>query len=216
MITETKLSVEPKGYDLMEVPNRLHVIMLAEPGWVVPAGRYERRYAAFNVSDKRRGDHAYFKALHGEIKNGGAAAMMYDLQRMDLGDWHPREVYRTSALTEQTRHSLSAIEEWYEQLLQDAVLPHALTGRPETVISAHLYEDARKRFPYLRTHLSDTKFGFWGTKFVRTIPRGLPGVGYFRRSPRPAVTGRRPIRTGLGLRSASGARVDDTYDGFDE
>ena len=159
MITETKLSVEPKGYDLMEVPNRLHVIMLAEPGWVVPAGRYERRYAAFNVSDKRRGDHAYFKALHGEIKNGGAAAMMYDLQRTDLGDWHPREVYRTGALTEQTRHSLSPIEEWFEQLLQDGVLPHALTGRPETVISTHLYDDARKRFPYLRTHVSDTKFG---------------------------------------------------------
>jgi hypothetical protein len=158
MITEPSLSIEQKGYDLMEVPNRLHVIMLAEPGWVVPAGKYERRYAAFNVSDKRRGDHAYFKALHGEIKNGAAAAMMFDLQRMDLGDWHPREVYSTSALAEQARHSLSPIEEWFEQLLQDGVLPHALTGRPETVISTHLYENARKRFPYLRT-VSDTKLG---------------------------------------------------------
>ena len=158
MITEPTLSIEQKGYDLMEVPNRLHVIMLAEPGWVVPAGKYERRYAAFNVSDKRRGDHAYFKALHGEIKNGAAAAMMFDLQRMDLGDWHPREVYSTSALAEQARHGLSPIEEWFEQLLQDGVLPHALTGRPETVISTHLYENARKRFPYLRT-VSDTKLG---------------------------------------------------------
>src|SRR6516165_8660308 len=66
--------------------------MLAEPGWVIPAGRYERRYAAFAVSTAKRGDRAYFRALHDQIHNGGAEAMFYELQRMDLGDWHPREI----------------------------------------------------------------------------------------------------------------------------
>jgi hypothetical protein len=44
----------------------------AEPGWVIPAERFERRYAALAVSDVRRGDSAYFKALHGQIDRCGA------------------------------------------------------------------------------------------------------------------------------------------------
>jgi hypothetical protein len=38
MITEPTLPIERKGVDLILVPNYLHVVMLAEPGWVIPAG----------------------------------------------------------------------------------------------------------------------------------------------------------------------------------
>ena len=38
MITEPTLPIERKGFDLILVPNYLHVVMLAEPGWVIPAG----------------------------------------------------------------------------------------------------------------------------------------------------------------------------------
>jgi energy-coupling factor transporter ATP-binding protein EcfA2 len=55
MITEPTLPIERKGFDLIQVPNFLHVVMLAEPGWVIPAGRFERRYAAVAVSNVRRG-----------------------------------------------------------------------------------------------------------------------------------------------------------------
>jgi hypothetical protein len=41
MITEPTLSIEQKGIDLVEVPNMLHMVMLAELGWVVPAGERE-------------------------------------------------------------------------------------------------------------------------------------------------------------------------------
>jgi Family of unknown function (DUF5906) len=92
MITEPKLTIERKGIDAFEVRNLLHILMLAEPGWVIPAGRYERRYAAFAVSTIRRGQRGYFKALHGQIAEGGAEAMFYELRAMDLGDWHPREI----------------------------------------------------------------------------------------------------------------------------
>src|SRR6516162_1217583 len=92
MITEPKLTIERKGIDAFEVRNLLHIVMLAEPGWVIPAGRYERRYAAFAVNTAMRGNRAYFRALHDQIHNGGAEAMFHELQRMDLGDWHPREV----------------------------------------------------------------------------------------------------------------------------
>jgi hypothetical protein len=70
MITEPTLPIERKGFDLILVPNYLHVVMLAEPGWVIPAGRYERRYGALTVSDGRLGDRAYFNALHQQIARG--------------------------------------------------------------------------------------------------------------------------------------------------
>src|SRR6516165_5797313 len=89
------LPIERKGIDLIQVPNYLHVMMLAEPGWVIPAGKYERRYAALEVSSVRRGDKSYFRALHRQINEGGAEAMFYDLQRMELGDWHPRDIPET-------------------------------------------------------------------------------------------------------------------------
>src|SRR5262249_19687099 len=82
MITEVTLPIERKGIDLIQVPNYLHVVMLAEPGWVIPAGRYERRYAALSASDVRMGNRDYFNALHKQIAGGGAEAMMWDLQRM--------------------------------------------------------------------------------------------------------------------------------------
>jgi hypothetical protein len=59
MITEPTLPIERKGIDLIRIPNCLHVVMLAEPGWVIPAGCFERRYAALAVSDVRRGNRAH-------------------------------------------------------------------------------------------------------------------------------------------------------------
>lgn len=134
MVTEPTLPIERKGFDLILVPNYLHVLMLAEPGWVIPAGRFERRYAAFEVSDRWREDRTYFKALHRQIDDGGAAGMWWDLMRMDLGDWHPRElpksVLQSKALQGQQALTLSPIEQWYLSLLQDGRLPGALIYPP--------------------------------------------------------------------------------------
>ena len=170
MITEPTLPIERKGYDLILVPNYLHVVMLAEPGWVIPAGRYERRYAAFSVSDAWRGDRGYFNALHNQIENDGAEAMMWDLQRMDLGNWHPREIpeslLKGSALQKQQTFTLPPIEQWYLSVLHDGRVPGALINadplskkmsRPRTAYTKSLREDAMSRFPRLRGDLSDNQ-----------------------------------------------------------
>ena len=154
MITEKTLPIERKGIDLVQVPNYLHVLMLAEPGWVIPAGRYERRYAALAVSDRRRGDKGYFKALHHQIDNGGAEAIMWDLQRMDLGDWHPTEIpeslLKNAALQEQQGHTLPPLEQWYLMLLHDGKIPGAHPKRPNAAFTENLLTDARERVPRLR------------------------------------------------------------------
>ena len=169
MITEPKLPIERKGFDVFEVRNFLHLVMLAEPGWVIPAGRYERRYAAISVSTAKRGDRAYFKALYRQIDNGGAAAMFHQLAQMDLGDWHPREIpealLTSPALQRQQILNLPPLEQWYLTLLHDGKLPGAFSKRSDkaqptpnpksTTYTKNLIEDAREKVPRLHD-LTDT------------------------------------------------------------
>ncbi len=154
MITEKKLPIERKGIDLIQVPNMLHVVMLAEPGWVIPAGPYERRYAAIAVSKVRRGDRGYFNALHGQIENGGAAAMFYDLAMLDLSGWHPREIpealLTNPELQKQQGFNLPPLEQWYVMILHNAKVPGSLQGKPSTAFSESLLQDARRAVPRLR------------------------------------------------------------------
>jgi Family of unknown function (DUF5906) len=147
MITEPTLPIERKGFDIYEAPNYIHMVMLAEPGWVIPAGRYERRYAAFDVSEAHMDDTAYFKALHHQIDNGGAAAMLYDLQRMELGDWHPRQVYKTGALRHQQELSLPPLDEWTLGLLEDGELPGTQPGRLQQATPTSLLNDLHFKVP---------------------------------------------------------------------
>jgi hypothetical protein len=153
LITEPKLPIERKGFDLIEVRNYLHVVMLAEPGWVIPAGRYERRYAAFEVGTAKRGDKGYFRALHSQIDNGGAEAMFYDLWKLDLEGWHPRDIPETlltnPALQKQQSYNLPPWEQWYVGLLHNGRLPNAMEARPNTSFTRNLFADARAKVPRL-------------------------------------------------------------------
>jgi hypothetical protein len=133
--------------------------MLAEPGWVIPAGRHERRYAALKVSKARLRDRAYFRALHYQIANGGAEAMFYDLQTLDLDGWHPRDIpealLRSDAMQTQQMRSLPAEEAWYFGLLQVGSLPKAWDGRANTAFTKDLMADARAKFPRLSYDMSE-------------------------------------------------------------
>jgi hypothetical protein len=161
MITEKWLPIERKGIDLIQVQNRLHVIMLAEPGWVIPAGRFERRYAALAVDNQKQGDKAYFKALHSQIVNGGAEAMFYDLLNRDLQSFHPREIpetlLRNPALQKQQVHTLPPLEQWYFTVLQDGMLPGSSSKKPNTAFTSHLIEQAKERIPRLKWDLSEVQ-----------------------------------------------------------
>jgi hypothetical protein len=158
MITEPTLSIERKGFDLIEVRNCLHVVMLAEPGWVIPAGRYERRYAAFAVGTGKRGNGEYWRALHTQIEKGGAEAMLWDLQLLALDGWHPREIpealLTNPALQKQQTYTLPPLEQWYLALLHRGELPEPRPSRPNASFTRHLLEDARLNAPRLR-YLTD-------------------------------------------------------------
>jgi hypothetical protein len=92
------------------------------------------------------GDKKYFQALRNEILNdGGAAAMLWDLLSLDLGDWTPMEIYQTQALVEQKRHSLRGLDRWMEVLLQVGILPAPLSEKfPNRCLSEDLLRHAQE------------------------------------------------------------------------
>src|SRR5262249_31922755 len=77
------------------------------------------------------------------IKAGGAAAMLYDLLKLDLGNWHPRKVPQTKALLEQKMLSLGGLEQWWVAMLDVGELPCADKKNPRRVRSELLLEAAQ-------------------------------------------------------------------------
>jgi hypothetical protein len=151
MVTEHTLFIEKKGVDGFEVDNCLHILMSANADWVVPATLDERRFACFNLDDKVQQSNAYFTPLYAEIKEGGTAAMLYDLLTMDLEEWHPRNnVPKTAALREQQEQSLSYLDQWWLNLLETGALPSALHNNPRRSTAEALFEQARLDIPGLR------------------------------------------------------------------
>jgi hypothetical protein len=92
--------------------------------------------------------------------------MLHDMLRRDLGDWHPRQIIKTSALYIQQMMSLDSIDPfdaWWYALLADGFLPgYAKMAQnedgkwvmcdpnPRRALSALLFKHARETIPRLK------------------------------------------------------------------
>jgi hypothetical protein len=131
MITEPTLQIERKGVDVdSDWPNCLHIIMTGNPEQIAPVESDDRRFAVFEASELHKHDKPYFDALYAEIEHGGAAAMLYDMLAMDLGNWRPFPAYRNEAHRKQKALNLPPALVLVERLLQDQQLPGAPPNRP--------------------------------------------------------------------------------------
>jgi hypothetical protein len=182
MITEEDLPIRRMYCETYRAKNYLHILMLAEPGWVIPAGKFERRYATLSVNDKYRGDRGYFKALNRQMAEGGIRAMFYDLKNVRLGDWHPREIpdalLRGGALTQQQTLTLPGWEQWYLSLLLDGKLPEALNKKPNTAFTNALLDNIKERIPRLKFEASDFSLRQFMLKMGCTKYHGAHGNGW--------------------------------------
>jgi hypothetical protein len=71
--------------------------------------------------------------------------MLWDLQRMDLGGWKPRQIYETIALQEQKAQSLRGLDAWVEEMLQAGMLPVPMSaGYPNRCLSDNLLAVAKQ------------------------------------------------------------------------
>jgi hypothetical protein len=139
LLTEGVIASEAKFGEAKPVRNFLHVWMCSNESWVVPATDDERRFFVCEIdnyfadtADEARErieaeggkvasadeKHAYFAALWAEMDHGGRGAMLYDLQRMKLGDWHPRQVVKTAELEQQVRQGIMYLDRLEDELAE--------------------------------------------------------------------------------------------------
>jgi hypothetical protein len=166
MITSSVLQVEKKGFDKILVPNRLHIMLTAEPGWAFPAGPNERRYAPFDVSPAKLRNWEYFKALRAELEGDGPAAALFELQRRELPQgWHPRElpkeILEGEEMVRQKLHGLDEMERWWLNCLMTGELPGQMPGIPNSMFSTPAVDDIKAEAPKLRYAMTTTALQEW-------------------------------------------------------
>lgn len=79
MITDPTYLLEGKGKDRILMPNFRHVIISSNEMWPVHLDADCRRFLVLQVSDARKEDRAYFKAIQTELDNGGYEALFRTL-----------------------------------------------------------------------------------------------------------------------------------------
>ncbi|MCA3632229.1 MAG: bifunctional DNA primase/polymerase [Methylobacterium sp.] len=146
LVTEPVISFEGKGVNIVQGRNFVHLMMASNNDWIVPAEADARRFAVFDVSDNRQGDHAFFKALNVQLKKGGLEAMLHDLLAIELGDWRPpHDIPRTKALASQKALTLDPASRWWMNVLERGWLPFTyfvdIEKRREQVLDRFKWEN---------------------------------------------------------------------------
>lgn len=118
MITEQTCLIEGKGKDRIMVKNYKHIILSSNEDWPVHLDSDDRRFLVLRVSDKRKEDHKYFKAIQEELEGGGYEALLHDLLGEELQGFNPRLIpHSTEAFPIKLRSADSTYRYLYEALL---------------------------------------------------------------------------------------------------
>jgi hypothetical protein len=128
-ITADTFQIERKNGAIRHIPNRLHMIMTTNHDHAIYAGVGDRRFVVFDVSDENACDKAWFDPLYRDIKNGGASEFLGFLQRVKLGDWHPRQIIKTAETTDQQRMSGDSVSQWAQACIEADAVVGAGPGR---------------------------------------------------------------------------------------
>lgn len=141
LVTEETLTIEAKGVDVTTEPNFVHLIMASNDDWVVPAGASERRYFVLDVSDSKKQNGSYFKAIADELDAGGYEALLHTLRTWDLSDFDVRAMPKTRALAEQQHYSLGPAQAWWFDKLMSGEILRDVEGWPDEVYTQALGDD---------------------------------------------------------------------------
>jgi hypothetical protein len=174
LITEETLLIEPKGVDSYTTPNRIHLIIASNADWVIPAGAEARRFFMLDVSEARRQDRDYFRAIVNQLDNGGRESLLFELLHRDLSDFDVGAVPHTQALAEQKAYSRRDINRLVEHIAHEGQLlsAHPLHGNVAVTSGEGkgegFYAEAKSLVPDLK-HMSSIRIAAklneeWGCK----------------------------------------------------
>jgi hypothetical protein len=120
LITAPEMAVEQKFADPLTLHNHVHLLVMSNEQWAVPAAPGDRRWAVFDVDSSRRNDRAFWTPIFEALKEGdGAANLLHYLAHVP---YQRATLFRppmTTAKAEQTIRSLGTIERWWLDVLRD-------------------------------------------------------------------------------------------------
>ena len=148
LVTGDTLQVERKFGNCRQIPNRLKIIATTNHDHAVAAGVQDRRNVVFDVSDERAGDRAWFDNLYGDLADGGRSEFLHFLQSIKLGDWHPREILKTTETVEQQRMSGDSVSQWSQACIEaDAIIGDPRHGAAQHDLASRIAaEDLREAY----------------------------------------------------------------------
>ena len=122
LITEPSRAIERKGLDIQVMKNCIHLIVSSNEDWPVAAALDDRRFAFYEVSDKRQQNSTYFESIHRWLDSGGSSFLLHYLKNRDISDWHPRD--RPSGVEGARVRLTSAcsVTQWWYHCLEDEAL----------------------------------------------------------------------------------------------
>jgi Primase C terminal 2 (PriCT-2)/Bifunctional DNA primase/polymerase, N-terminal/Family of unknown function (DUF5906) len=140
LVTESKLTIEPKGCGVFQVPNFLNLSLLSNSDHFLPVSDTARRFFVPIVSAARKQDTQYFGDLESDLEAGGYEALLhYFLREVDLDGFNVRQVPQSEGLIEQRDQSLDPLDAWWVELLETGILTGADPDYPSRAVG-HAYD----------------------------------------------------------------------------
>ena len=118
VVTERTVSINPKNQPQRVIPSLHRILSATNQIHVGNRDFDDRRDLTLKVSDRRKGDHAYWRELNDAIPLE-ICAFMHEIQHRDLSHFVVFNKPNTNELTNQKINSLSPDETWWLECLQD-------------------------------------------------------------------------------------------------
>ncbi len=135
IITEDEILVEPKGVDIMSVPNFMNVAIASNSRFVIPAGPTSRRFFVLDVAEDNLQDTPFFAKIREDLADGGRSHLLHYLLNYDLTGFDVRKFPVTDALREQRAMTRKGLDAVVEQIAHSGVLPCGHHRYPERAIT---------------------------------------------------------------------------------
>jgi hypothetical protein len=142
LTTDSSMAIERKGMESYMADNYVRIVVIGNEDWLVPASVDERRYAVFEVGEGRRLDGRFFSDMETLIdEKGGNSVLLHYLQHFDLSLTNPNVAPKTDALAEQKEASLTPLQQWWFDCLQEGRVAGAFAeGWPTSLAKGECYE----------------------------------------------------------------------------
>jgi hypothetical protein len=131
MVTEPTVTIEQKYQPRRSISSYHRFFAASNHKHFAQVEADDRRFAFFQVSEARKGDHAYWDNVHKAIDDPTViAAMVHEMLSLDLSKFNVRQRPKTEAHMDQRLKSLSGFDRYWFEVLQTGDFNPGSPGEP--------------------------------------------------------------------------------------